>query len=52
MITASYASGTSGLTSRMGGGGSCRWPIRTSPKLDPGNGSLPVAIWYIMQPSE
>ena len=51
-ITASYASGISGTCSCGGVGGICRWPMSTSPKLVPGKGSLPVAIWYIMQPSE
>jgi hypothetical protein len=51
-MIASYGSGICAFNDRGWGGGTCRWPISTSPKLDPGKGSLPVASWNIITPSE
>ncbi len=51
-MIASYASGICGWSERGCGGGSCRWPINTSPKFEPGKGSRPVAIWNIITPTE
>ena len=41
-----------GTSARGLGGGIWRCPISTSPKLVPGKGSFPVAIWNIITPSE
>ena len=51
-MTVSYASGTAAFRSRGRGGGSWMWPMSTSPKAEPGKGSLPVASWNIITPNE
>ncbi len=47
-----YSSGMAGFSVRGSGGAICRWPISTSPNEVPAKGSLPVAIWNMITPSE